>query len=138
MLVTRSTALPIKLPELHEKLCLASDSPSGIRYSVSGSLGVRVPACVAGLPSVITSWPPEAAEKFRGQLLHPLDYEVPVQTGWDIQEIGEGMWDVNPVMEVFPAAEVRAVLKHMELEREIRLLTEIVNREQSIDPKLSD
>lgn len=130
MLYTKQKALPTQVPALHESLCLANDSPSGIRYSVQGFLGARIPTCVAGLPTVQTSWPPDVAEAFRGQFLHPLDYEVSVQTGWDIQEIGEGLWDVNPLLETFPAAEVRAALKHLELEREIQLLTEVVEREQ--------
>ena len=95
MLYTKQKALPTQVPALHESLCLANDSPSGIRYSVQGFLGARIPTCVAGLPTVQTSWPPDVAEAFRGQFLHPLDYEVSVQTGWDIQEIGEGLWDVN-------------------------------------------
>ncbi|HGE9140763.1 TPA: hypothetical protein ACGBQ6_003032 [Yersinia enterocolitica] len=126
MLCTKQKALPTQVPALHESLCLANDSPSGVRYSVQGFLGARIPTCVAGLPTVQTSWPPDTAETFRGQHLHPLDYEVSVQTGWDIQEIGEGLWDVNPMLEIFPAAEVRAALKHLELEREIQLLTRIV------------
>ncbi|EOY2416041.1 hypothetical protein OGV36_18585 [Citrobacter sp. Cb008] len=130
MLYTKQKALPTQVPALHESLCLANDSPSGIRYRVSSSLGVHVPTCVAGLPTVISSWPPDVAETFRGQHLHPLDYEVSVQTGWDIQEIGEGLWDVNPLLETFPAAEVRAALKHLELEREIQLLTRIVETDK--------
>ncbi|AVT57401.1 hypothetical protein [Pectobacterium versatile] len=130
MLYTKQKALPSQVPALHESLCLANDSPSGIRYSVQGFLGTRIPTCVAGLPTVQTSWPPDVAEAFRGQFLHPLDYEVSVQTGWDIQEIGEGLWDVNPLLETFPAAEVRAALKHLELEREIQLLTRIVEADK--------
>ncbi|MCI4215682.1 hypothetical protein MRO97_07300 [Dickeya dianthicola] len=130
MLCTKQKALPTQVPALHESLCLANDSPSGVRYSVQGFLGARIPTCVAGLPTVQTSWPPAVAEAFRGQHLHPLDYEVSVQTGWDIQEIGEGLWDVNPLLETFPAAEVRAALKHLELEREIQLLTRIVEADK--------
>ncbi|ACX86698.1 hypothetical protein F6Q06_11460 [Pectobacterium parmentieri] len=130
MLYTKQKALPTQVPALHESLCLANDSPSGIRYSVQGFLGARIPTCVAGLPTVQTSWPPDVAEAFRGQHLHPLDYEVSVQTGWDIQEIGEGLWDVNPLLETFPAAEVRAALKHLELGREIQLLTRIVEADK--------
>lgn len=130
MLCTKQKALPTQVPALHESLCLANDSPSGVRYSVQGFLGARIPTCVAGLPTVQTSWPPDVAEAFRGQHLHPLDYEVSVQTGWDIQEIGEGLWDVNPLLETFPAAEVRAALKHLELEREIQLLTRIVEADK--------
>lgn len=130
MLYTKQKALPTQVPALHESLCLANDSPSGVRYSVQGFLGARIPTCVAGLPTVQTSWPPDVAEAFRGQHLHPLDYEVSVQTGWDIQEIGEGLWDVNPLLETFPAAEVRAALKHLELEREIQLLTRIVEADK--------
>ncbi|MBI0437821.1 hypothetical protein E4659_03515 [Dickeya dianthicola] len=135
MLYTKQNALPTQVPALHESLCLADDSPSGIRYRVSGCFGNLSPSCVAGLPSVITSWPPDVAETFRGQFLHPLDYEVPVQIGWDIQEIGEGLWDVNPIIETFPAAEVRAALKYLELEREINLLTGIVECEQCANNK---
>lgn len=130
MLCTKQKALPTQVPALHESLCLANDSPSGVRYSVQGFLGARIPTCVAGLPTVQTSWPPDVAEAFRGQHLHPLDYEVSVQTGWDIQEIGEGLWDVNPLLETFPVAEVRAALKHLELEREIQLLTRIVEADK--------
>ena len=130
MLCTKQKALPTQVPALHESLCLANDSPSGVRYSVQGFLGARIPTCVAGVPTVQTSWPPAVAEAFRGQHLHPLDYEVSVQTGWDIQEIGEGLWDVNPLLETFPAAEVRAALKHLELEREIQLLTRIVEADK--------
>ncbi|EPH0496005.1 hypothetical protein R2533_002744 [Enterobacter asburiae] len=130
MLCAKQKALPTQVPALHESLCLANDSPSGVRYSVQGFLGARIPTCVAGLPTVQTSWPPDVAEAFRGQHLHPLDYEVSVQTGWDIQEIGEGLWDVNPLLETIPAAEVRAALKHLELEREIQLLTRIVEADK--------
>lgn len=130
MLYTKQKALPTQVPALHESLCLANDSPSGVRHSVQGFLGARIPTCVAGLPTVQTSWPPDVAETFRGQHLHPLDYEVSVQTGWDIQEIGEGLWDVNPLLETFPAAEVRAALKYLELEREIQLLTRIVEADK--------
>lgn len=130
MLYTKQKALPTQVPALHESLCLANDSPSGLRYSVQGFFGARIPTCVAGLPTIQTSWPPDVAEAFRGQHLHPLDYEVSVQTGWDIQEIGEGLWDVNPMLETFPAAEVRSALKYLELEREIQLLTRIVEADK--------
>ncbi|AJC68339.1 hypothetical protein MJO48_03855 [Dickeya fangzhongdai] len=135
MLYTKQKALPTQVPALHESLCLANDSPSGVRHSVQCSLGARIPTCVAGLPTVQASWPPDLAETFRGQFLYPLDYEVPVQIGWDIQEIGEGLWDVNPIIETFPAAGVRAALKYLELEREIHLLTGIVEREQCANNK---
>lgn len=52
MLCTKQKALPTQVPALHESLCLANDSPSGVRYSVQGSLGARIPTCVAGLPTI--------------------------------------------------------------------------------------
>lgn len=102
-------------------LMLSSTSPSGVRYCLE-FMGQAVESAVAGTP-VHTAWPPDVAERQRGQCLYPMDYSVYVQTGWCIEEFAVGMWNVEPVLCDVPAAAVREAL---EIRREIRLLTELV------------
>lgn len=102
-------------------LTLSNTSPSGVRYCVE-VMGQPIPSAVAGTP-VHTTWPPLMAEQQRGQCLYPMDYVIHVHTGWDIEEISVGMWNIEPVLCDVPAAAVREAL---ELQREIRLLEQVV------------
>lgn len=102
-------------------LTLSDTSPSGVRYCVE-VMGQLSASAVAGTP-VHTAWPPDVAEQQRGQCLYPMDYVIHVQTGWSIQDIAVGMWDVQPELCEVPAAAVREAL---EIRREIHLLAELV------------
>ncbi len=102
-------------------LTLSDTSPSGVRYCVE-VMGQMSASAVAGTP-VHTAWPPDVAEQQRGQCLYPMDYSIHIQTGWSIQDIAVGMWDVQPSLCEIPAAAVREAL---EIRREIRLLTQLV------------
>lgn len=111
--------------------CLSNDSPSGVRYCV-GVMGQRVSSVVAGTP-VHTFWPPEREQMHRGQCLYPMNYSIYVQTGWCVDEVAQGMWNIEPDLCEVPASLVREAL---EVRREIRLLTEIVNREKKLYTKI--
>lgn len=102
-------------------LTLSNTSPSGVRYCLE-VMGQLSASAVAGTP-VHTAWPPDVAEQQRGQCLYPMDYSIHIQTGWSIQDIAVGMWDVQPSLCEIPAAAVREAL---EIRREIRLLTQLV------------
>lgn len=105
-------------------LTLSSTSPSGIRYCVD-VMGEITPSVPAGTPTH-TQWPPSVSST--GHCLYPMDYSVHIQTGWDIQEIAVGMWDVQPTLQDVPAAVVREAL---EIQREIQLLAHVVARDKA-------
>lgn len=107
-------------------LMLSSTSPSGVRYCLE-FMGQAVESAIAGT-QVRTAWPPDVAEQQRGQCLYPMDYNVYVQTGWCIEEIAVGMWNVEPVLCDVPAAAVREAL---EIRREIRLLAHLVTLDKA-------
>ncbi|WP_052651541.1 hypothetical protein [Pantoea ananatis] len=108
------------------RLTLSDTSPSGVRYRVE-VMGQLIPSAVAGLP-VHTAWPPEMAEQHRGQCLYPMDYRIHVQTGWCIDEIAIGMWNIEPVLCDVPAATVREAL---EIRREIQLLEQLISLDKA-------
>jgi len=101
---------------LEEQFLLADDSPSGLRHWAGGWIGP-----VAGTPCNVF-YPYSEAERFAGQHLCPMDYEVRVQTGWNVVDLGF-TYDCYAQYEVLPATSVR---EYLELVREIELLTAIV------------
>jgi hypothetical protein len=109
---------------LEEQFLLASDSPSGLRYRAGGCRGP-----VAGSPCTVF-YPYTERERFEGQHLYPMNFEVHVQTGWDVTDLGF-TFDCYAQYEVLPAAMVR---EHLELVREIELLTAIVQGGQKQRP----
>lgn len=109
------------------RLTLSDTSPSGVRYCVE-VMGQMVESAVAGTP-VHTEWPPEMAEQQRGQYLYPMDYVIHVQTGWSVDEIALGMWNIEPELCDVPAAAVREAL---EMRREIHLLSQLVALDKAV------
>ncbi|MFS7383517.1 hypothetical protein AB6870_15750 [Rahnella inusitata] len=101
---------------LEDQFLLADDSPSGLRHWAGGWIGP-----VAGTPCTVF-YPYTEYERFDGQHLCPMNYEIHVQTGWDVIDLGF-TYDCYAQYEVLPATFVR---KYLELVREIELLTAIV------------
>ncbi|CAI1190447.1 Uncharacterised protein [Serratia ficaria] len=112
-----------EIPRLEEQFVLADDSPSGLRYWLPGLVsGTGGP--VAGTPCT-TFYPGEEREQLRHQHLWPMNFEVHVQTGWkDIMDLGFG-YDIDSELRYVPAEVVR---EHLQLVREIQLLTAIVKK----------
>lgn len=110
---------------IDEQFTLAADSPSGLRHRTGGDTGP-----VAGSPCTVF-FPGEERERLREQHLQPMNYEVHVHTGWrDVMELGFG-YDIDREFQYVPAEIVR---EHLELTREIQLLTAIVQGGQKQPP----
>lgn len=119
-LVFKESDLPKEVPPVQSYACLSNESPSGMRWRS----GETVLPLTFGTSEDIQTWPPEVAEHYKGQHLFPLGYQCHIQTGWKIQPLGSG-WEVERAMEWFPAAVVR---EHLQLQREVELLGEVVRR----------
>ncbi|CAB1225359.1 hypothetical protein [Serratia liquefaciens] len=110
---------------IDEQFTLAADSPSGLRHRTGVDTGP-----VAGTPCTVF-FPGEERELFRQQHLQPMNYEVHVHTGWrDVTYLGFG-YDIDREFQYVPAEVVR---EHLELTREIQLLTAIVQGGQKQRP----
>ncbi|HCT9096931.1 TPA: hypothetical protein OUB62_004352 [Serratia liquefaciens] len=110
---------------IDEQFTLAADSPSGLRHRAGGDTGP-----FAGTPCTVF-FPGEERERLREQYLQPMNYEVHVHTGWrDVTDLGFG-YDIDREFQYVPAEVVR---EHLELTREIQLLTAIVQGGQKQRP----
>ncbi|QNK33411.1 hypothetical protein HF675_04965 [Serratia sp. JUb9] len=113
------------IPRLEEQFVLADDSPSGLRHRLAGTVG-GAGGPIAGTPCTVY-WPGEEREQHRKQHLAPMNYEVHVQVGWkNIMFVGHG-YDIDNECQYVPAEVVR---EHLQLAREIQLLTAIVDKDR--------
>ncbi|QHJ82428.1 MAG: hypothetical protein [Bacteriophage sp.] len=117
--VFSESQLPTEVPPIESYACLSDTSDSGLRWCTGDTV---LPIVFGSCNEDYCVWPPDKAEQYKGQHLFPLSYQCHIQTGWSIEKMG-AQWNVERIMEWFPASAVR---EYLEIQREIRLLTAVV------------